>query len=158
VAGARGQILGKVQFHQKFASGHSTVNGKYNLLNPLWFRGLLTVKITEEQVIITALGVKVWGAAITDVSSIQIQPKVLGASVIVTSKDGMGFLFMVNDITNLVNSLKGLNLPLQYDEKALRMEEGRFKIASNPMVLTIAFILGAIFIIFIVLNVLQYQK
>ena len=145
----------KILYIQKFASGHGTVNGKYTLLNPLWYRGGVTVKITETQALITVFGFRAWGASLTDILSVQIKPEVLGARVNITSRDGKGFLFIVNDLNNLVNILKGLNLPVQYDEKALESEAKRFQFASNPIVLTVTVILAVIFVVFIIYNIIH---
>ena len=145
----------EILFTYRFVSGHFTINGQYSLFNPIWYKGILTVKITEKRIIITSFGIKIWKILFSEIFLIQIKPKILGASVNITSKDRNGFLFIINDIGGLVEKLKEVNLPVLYDNKSIKEESKRFKIASNPIVLFIVSILGITFIAFIVFNILH---
>jgi hypothetical protein len=114
----------------------------------------LTVKLTEKRILITLLGVTIWEALFPDVLSVQIKPKILGVSVNVILLNKKGFLFMINDMGNLVEKLKELSLPVLYDNKLLQDEVNRFKIASHPTVLFVTAAIGVIFLIFIIYNIL----
>lgn len=140
-------------FIQKFTSGCRISNGKYNLFTT-WHRGVLTVEITEKQVLITTFGATLWEAARSKISTVKIESEILGAKVKIITHDGKDFLFFIDDITRLVNTLKILNFPIQYDENAFRAGAKRYAFASNSVVLIIANILGIVFIIFFIYAVM----
>ncbi len=140
-------------FIQKFASGCRTSNGKYNLFT-VWYRSVLSVEITEKEVLITSFGFTLWKAPLSCILTVKIQSEVLGAKVNIITNDGKGFLFMVNDTANLVSHLKMFNLPVQFDKNALKSEVKRYKFASNPIVLIVSIILSTVFIIFLIYGIM----
>ncbi len=136
-------------FIQKFTSGCPTVNGKYSLF-AIGYRGVLTVEITENEVSITSFGVSLWKLVRSDISIVKIKPEVLGATVNISSHDGKGFMFIVDNVGLLVENLKKFNYPAQCDESALKSEAKRYKFATNPIVLAV-FCVPLILIIFVFL-------
>jgi hypothetical protein len=153
-------------FIWRFVSGHATVKGHfsfvyppsysgYNLKYPFMYSGL-TAKLTDKRMLITFMRITIWEVALSDISSIKIKPYFLGGAISIESdKNDKGFFLLVRNISNLVETLKKLNLPVQCDEKSLQQEKNRFNLFSNPVVLTIAMIFGIAFIIFIIYNIFQ---
>jgi hypothetical protein len=157
------------RFIWRFVTGHATRKGNfsfvyppiysgYNLRYPFLYSGL-TAKLTDKRIIVTFIGIPIWEAVLSDISSIKIKPYFLGGAInIESNKSDRGFFLLVRDISNLVETLKQLDLPVQYSGESIKAEKGRFRLFSNPIVLMIGMIIGAAFIIFIVYNVLLLVK
>jgi hypothetical protein len=79
---------------------------------------------------------------------IKIHPEALGVRVDIMSRDGNGFLFFVDDSMRLLDNLKKFNLPMQYDEKAIKSEAKRSKLATNPIIfgVLVVFLILIIFV------------
>jgi hypothetical protein len=156
-------------FIWRFISGHATVKGKfsfvyppiysgYNLKYPFLYSGL-TAKLTDKRIQVTFMSITIWEEALSDISSIKIKPYFLGGGISIESnKNNKGFFLLLRNISNLVEVLKPLNLPVQYEAGSLQGEKGRFKLFSNPIVLTIGMIIGAAFVMFIVYNIILSVK
>ena len=112
--------------------------------------------LTDQRVKATSFGLTIWQVCFSEIVSIQVTPKVLGASVAISAADGTGFLFLINDSSALIEALKPFKLPISYDEKSVAAEARRFKFASNPIVLCVGVLVGVAFIWFIIKNILQY--
>src|SRR5258708_144804 len=108
--------MNNIIFIQRFTSGHRISNGKFNLFSLIWYRGVLTLKLTKDYLIILFLGSILWEISLSKIESIQIKPHVLGASLRITSFDKKGFLIMIDNLSSFLNVISVLNLPVQYDK------------------------------------------
>jgi hypothetical protein len=150
---------GIVLFIQKYTSGYRTFKGRYKFPN-LWYRGVLMAEISDKQIVVSILGANIWSASLSDISSIRVRPEFTGASVIVTTHDGEGFNFTVDDTQKFFDGIKAFNLPLDYDKKTLQAEAKRYQVVAGPIGTSVKLIfLFSFILLFIVLPLyLTFRK
>ena len=105
-----------ILFKESFVSGYVTVNGQMTWRYPLTFQGVLTVKLTSEELKISSLRMPIYEEKISNIKQISINRMFTGMGVGVTAADGKGFAFRVEKADKLLECLQRLQLPLRFEE------------------------------------------